>query len=58
MYKNQKFYLIVILMMEILLHNVYKPYFNRLPNLIPLLCLVSCIANHDSYKENIFPLCP
>ena len=48
--------------MYILLHNVYKPYVNRLPNVIPmlccvvfLLCLVSCIANHDSNKENIAP---
>ena len=61
MYKSQRFDLIMILIMEILLHNVYKPYLNRLPNLIPrsvkffMLCLVSCIANHDSYKENIFP---
>ena len=27
----------MIPIMEILLHNVYKPYLNRLPNLIPLL---------------------
>ena len=26
MHKSQRFYLIMILIMEILLHNVYKPY--------------------------------
>ena len=38
MYKSQRFDLIVILMMELLRNNVYKPYLDRLTNLIPLFC--------------------
>ena len=37
MYWSQRLYLIMILIMEILLHNVYKSYL-RLPNLFFLLC--------------------
>ena len=48
--------------MEILLHNVYKPYL-RLPNLSYFFCcvkffllrLVSFIANYDCNNENIVP---
>ena len=38
MYKSQRYDLIMILIMEILLHNVYKPHLDRLTNLIPLFC--------------------
>ena len=40
MYKSQRFYLIMILIMETLLHNVYKPYL-RLPNLTCFFCCVN-----------------
>ena len=45
MYKSQKFDLIVILIMEILLHNVYKPYFNPLTPRRTLVAPFTKISN-------------
>ena len=47
MFKSQRFYLIMILIMENLLHNVYKHYlldYRPIANLFLLLCLVFSVV--------------